>query len=119
MSIDVGLPPTAADVEGLIVRFDHSTDPREIERIAGQLGASRDHRAVRALLGHLGDDRVQGSPDVEVAVCQALIALDVMWRTGDRSFSLRSRRAMSDDVAETVREFAGSIPWPYFGTRRI
>lgn len=119
VTIDVEHPPIVPDVERLIVRLDDATDPQEIVQIADGLGASRDPRAIRPLLEHLGHHGVQDNPEVEGALCRALIALGVMWRSGDHTFCLRSRRALSDDVAETVHELAGSIPWPYFGTRRI
>ena len=67
----------------------------------------------------LGDCRVQDDPDIEDAVCRALVDLDVMWCSGNLSFSFRPRKALPDDVAETIRELVGTFPWRYFGTPRI
>ena len=106
-------------VEELIALLSQATHPREIELIADHLAEARDRRAIRPLLMRLGDCHVQEDPDIEDAVCGALVALDVMWSSGNLSFGLRPRRVLSDDVVETIRECAGVIPWRYFGTRRI
>ena len=114
-----GVVTAGIAVEELIVRLISSTNPLEIEVIADELGAARDHRAVRPLLMRLGDCKVQEDADVEDAVCSALMALDVMCSSGNRSFHLRPRRELPDDVVATVRELASVIPWRYFGTARI
>jgi hypothetical protein len=107
---------TGPDVDELIAVLGETTDPQVIELVADELNAARDRRAIRPLLMHLGDRRVQDDPDVEDAVCHALISLGVMCSTGNVSFSLRPRRALADDVVETIRELAPVIPWRYFGT---
>ena len=107
---------TGPDVDELIALLGRTTDPQMIEQAADELNAARDRRAIRPLLMHLGDRQVQDDPDVEDAVCHALISLGVMCSTGNLSFSLRPRRVLPDDVVETIRELAAVIPWRYFGT---
>jgi len=101
-------------VEELILFLIQATDPRVIEVLADQLGAAGDRRAIRPLLMRLGDCRVQEDPDVEDAVCGALVALDVMRCSGNLSFSLLPPEVLADDVVETIRELAGAIPWRYY-----
>jgi hypothetical protein len=106
-------------VEVLIDRLIDATDPHDIEELADRLGAARDRRAIRPLLTRLGDCHVQADPDLEDAVCHALMALGVMCSCGNLSFSLRPRQDLPDDVVGAIRELAGVIPWRYFGTRRL
>jgi hypothetical protein len=103
-------------VDYLVARFPEATRPHEIELIADYLGEAGDPLAIRPLLMRLGDCRLQEDPDVEDAVCRALMALGVMCSSGNLTFSLRPRQHLGDDAAETVRELAGTIPWRYFGT---
>jgi hypothetical protein len=116
MTTKVERRSTGPDVDELIAVLAETTDPQMIELVADELNAARDRRAIRPLLMHLGDPRVQDDPDVEDAVCHALIALGVMRSTGNLTFSLRPRQALSEDVVETIRELAPAIPWRYFGT---
>jgi hypothetical protein len=106
-------------VDYLIALFTQATQPREIELLADHLGDLGDPRAIRPLIMRLGDCQVQEDPDVEDAVCRALIALGVMRSSGNLSFSLRPRNTLTDDVAETIRQLAGMIPWRYYGTAWI
>lgn len=105
-------------IEALIARLDASSNPSEIELIADQLRVAGDHRAIRPLLAHLGDGPVQDDPNVEDAVCRALMALGVMCSSGRFTFSLRPRRVLDAEALEAIRETVGSIPWRYFGTAR-
>jgi hypothetical protein len=119
MTTKVETRPTGSIVDYLIALFAETTQAREIELIADHLGGAGDTRAIRPLLARLGDCQVQEDPDVEDAVCRALMALGVMQSSGNLSFSLRPRRSLPDDVVETIRELAATIPWRYFGTPRI
>ena len=119
MSTKVETRQTGSIVDYLIALFAEATQPREIELIADHLGDSGDCRAIRPLLARLGDCQVQEDPDVEDAVCRALMALGVMCSSGNQRFSLRPRRVLSDDIVETVHDLAGSIPWRYYGNARI
>ena len=116
MTTQVERRPTNPAVEELIVLLEQTTEPRSIAAIADQLGAARDRRAIRPLLMRLGDCDVQEDRDVEDAVCRALVALEVMRCSGNLSFSLRPRPDLADDVVETIREVAETIPWRYFGS---
>lgn len=119
MTTQVECRPSAPDIDELIVRLSRTNDAHEIETIADQLSAARDHRAIRPLLLRLADCQGRENACTEEAVCGALMALGVMCCSCEHSFSLRPRRALPDDVVETIREVAAAIPWPYFGTRRI
>jgi hypothetical protein len=118
MTTNVESRQSGSTVDDLITRFDHATQPREIELLADLLADARDPRAIRALLERLSDSRVQEDRDVEDAVCQALTALGVMYSSGNLSFSLRPKNALPDDVVRSIRDLSGVIPWRYFGTAR-
>jgi len=105
---------TGPAVEELMLFLIQATDARLIEVLADQLGAAGDRRAIRPLLMRLGDCHVQEDPDVEDAVCGALVALDVMCRSGNLSFSLLSPEVLADDVVETIGELCAAIPRRYF-----
>ena len=107
------------EVSELIARLVESTNPRELEAIADQLGHTGDRRAIRPLLTRLGDGHVQEDPDREAAVCGALVSLDVMCNRGHGSFFFRPRRLLADDVVDTIRELGSAIPWRYFDTRHV
>jgi hypothetical protein len=118
MSANVDRRLSEQSVEEVIARLDAATNPREIEMIADQLRVYGDNRAIEPLLHRLGDERVQSDPDVEDAVCRALMALGVMCSSGKGRFSLRPRGVLSDDAIEAIGASAGLIPWRYFGTAR-
>jgi hypothetical protein len=103
-------------VEELMVFLLQATDGRAIELVADQLGGAGDRRAIRPLLMRLGDCRVQEDPDVEDAVCCALVALEVMDCSGNLSFSFLRPEVLAGEVADTIRELAGMIPRRYYGT---
>ena len=90
-----------------------------MEAIADELGVACDRRAIRPLLMRLGDSCVQDDPDIEDAVCRALVALDVMCSPGNQTFFFLPRRLLPDDVVATIRELGVAIPWRYFDTRRV
>jgi hypothetical protein len=118
MTANVDRRLSEQSVEEVIARLDAATNPREIEMVADQLRVCGDNRAIKPLLRHLGDGRVQDDPDVEDALCRALMALGVMCSSGNGRFSLRPRGVLSDDAIEAIGESAGLIPWRYFGTAR-
>jgi hypothetical protein len=111
--------PTNSAVEELIVLLAQTTEHRSIVAIADQLRAANDPRAIRPLLMRFGDCDVQEDRDVECAVCRALVALGVMRCSGNVAFGLRPRPDLADDVVETIRELAETIPWRYFGTAHM
>ena len=111
--------PTRAEVSELIVLLVQATGAREVQGLAAQLGAGGDARAVRPLLRRLGDPHVQASADAERAVCEALVALDVMCGPRDGGFHFVPRRRLSDDVVATIRELGSALPWRYFDTKHV
>jgi hypothetical protein len=94
-----------------------TTDPRRIEFLADFLGGAIDRTAIRPLLWRLGDSIVQDDPDVEDAVCGALVALCVMFTSGNQCFALRARHELQPDVVEVLRELSEVIPVRYRRTR--
>lgn len=118
MTINVERLPEGPAVEDLIVLLAKTTRPRTIEFVADQLGVVGDRRAIRPLLMRLCDWHVQEDPDVEDAVCGALVSLGVMCSTGNLSFTLRPPEALVEDAVEAVRELAGVIPGRYYASRR-
>ena len=103
----------ARSVDDMITRFVSSTRPVEIETLAVRLGASGNHDAVRPLLESLCDEKVQREPHVEQAVCEALVALDVMSPSGDESYALRPHHLLDADVSETVSDLDAALPLRY------
>ena len=57
---------------------------------------------------------MQEDPDVEDAVCRALVALDVMCTSGNLSFAFRPRYLLDSEVVEIVRELGPAVPMRYF-----
>ena len=119
MTTHVEARPEQSIVDYLIVFFGEATQSREIELIADHLGSAGDPRAIRPLLARLGDCQVQEDRDVEDAVCRALMSLGVMCSSGNLRFSLRPRHVLPNEVVDSIRELAASIPWRYFGNPRI
>jgi hypothetical protein len=90
-----------------------TTDPRRIEVLADVIGAANDRSAIRPLLWRLGDSMVQDDPDIEDAVCGALVALSVMTTSGNQCFALRPAHELPPDVVSVLRELAVAIPARY------
>ena len=107
------------EIAGLIDRLDRAKRAFEIEAIADELGATGDHRAIRPLLGRLGDCCVQEDADVEDSVCRALVALDVMREFGNLSFALRPCHVLAPDVVEMIEELGPAIPMRYLIARQV
>ncbi len=116
---NVALGHEAGDLPGLIDRFTVAQRALDLETIAGQLGASGDHRAVRPLLARLCDHEVQGEGHVEDSVCRALVALDVMRGCGTCSFAMRPRHLLAPDVVEMITELGPAVPMRYLIARGV
>jgi len=101
----------------LISLLERSTNVCEIAWIAGDLAASGEHRAVRPLLSRLGDPAVQRQPEAAEAVCDALVALDVMCPCGECGFAVRPRHVLAPDVVATIAEL-GTVPMRYLIARQ-
>ena len=107
-------PSGASGGRALIRALRPSHASREIELLADYLGDEqrprRDPPARSCISATL---RCGRTPDVEDAVCRALMALGVMCTSCDHVFRLRPRPALADDVVAAIREFSGTIPWQY------
>jgi hypothetical protein len=101
----------------LLQEFERTNDPRLIEALADRIGASGDERAVQALVSRLGDWPVRENPDVEDAVCGALVALGVMRSSGNQSFAFLPRHELPDGVFELVRQLGCVVPMRYLDVR--
>ena len=101
------------EVEALLARFAATKRGVEIEQIAARLGASGDRDAVRPLLASLCDQRIQADPHAENAVCDALVALDVMRPVGEGSYALQPRYRLGPDVSRTIADLGAAMPLRY------
>jgi hypothetical protein len=101
----------------LLQEFERTNDPRRIEALADRIGASGAPGAVRALLWRLGDWPVQEDPDVEDAVCGALVRLGVMRSRGNQTFAFLPRHELPPDVVDLVRQLGNAIPMRYLVSR--
>jgi hypothetical protein len=95
-------------VELLIDAFSTATHPVQIEQRADLLRLVGDERAVPVLLGRLCESRVNDDPDVEDAVCGALVALGVMERRGNQRFYVRSDEHLTPRARQALNRAAGA-----------
>jgi hypothetical protein len=101
----------------LLQEFERTNDLRRIEVLADRIGASGDPQAVRVLLLRLGEWPVQEDPDVEDAVCGALVRLGVMHSRGNQTFAFRPRHELPPDVVDLVRKLGNVVPMRYLIAR--
>ena len=67
------------------------------------MGDAGDKRAIEALIDRLVGERVQGDPDVESAVCDALVKLGVMRTNGDNlRYKFLDARSLPPDIARLI-----------------
>src|SRR5690242_16945434 len=93
---------TEQDLQADIDLFLQAKRCEEIEIRADRLSEWNDPATMDVLLYRLGDAQVQEDPDVEDAVCSALVKLGVMERRGNRNFRFRLREELSDEAQELV-----------------
>jgi hypothetical protein len=98
---------------GVLGEFERTNDPRRIEVLADLIARSEDERALRALLGRLGDWPVREDPDAEDAVCSGLVAFGVMQCEGNQRYAFLPRHELPPGVSDLVRELGVSIPLRY------
>ncbi|MBV9850097.1 MAG: hypothetical protein JO250_10530 [Armatimonadetes bacterium] len=70
----------------MIDEFLNTKDATRIEQLADALGNEFDARSVDPLLLRLGDLPVQEDPDLECAVCDALVRFGVMQKLGNLNY---------------------------------
>ena len=121
--IAAGLPSPEYREEftAIVEAFRSARDLDDIEDCADSLGKTCERSrlaAVDALLYRLGDEPVQEEPDVEDAVCRALVRLGVMQQKGNLSFTLFPDAFLSHAIRKLVRKHAMSIPRRYRMTDR-
>jgi len=92
------------DINDRIDAFLRANSCEAIEAAADRLGDIANPSVLDALLYRLGDAPVQEDPDVEDAVCSALVSLGVMHRLGNRNFRFVFRDELDPAPAELVYE---------------
>lgn len=101
-------------VERLIDAFSTAIHPTQIEQQADLLRLLGDERAVPALLERLCESRVNNDPDVEDAVCGALVAFGIMERLGNRRFCLRRDDQLTPGARQALTERRAFVPRRYW-----
>lgn len=101
-------------VDVSIVRLLATTKPDEIEALADDLGATADERAVGPLVSLLGASRVNDDPDLEDAVCSALVRLGAMRRHGNLNYSFVDPARLGYESAAALRRLRPTLPGRYF-----
>ena len=104
------------DVTKLIEIFLNAKRGEEIERIADGFSDPTDMRPVLALMYRLGDSIVREDPDVEDAVCSALVRRGIMECRGNQTFQFRSREVLPAEALDALTKYAGYIPNKYFSS---
>lgn len=66
----------------LIDELKECQEFHRLEQLADLIGELGDETAIEALLDRLAGERVQADPDVETAVCDALVRLGIMRTDG-------------------------------------
>jgi hypothetical protein len=97
----------------VVEELARTTNARRIETLADLVTPAADPAITHALLWRLGDCIVQDDPDVEDAVCSALVRLRVMRRLGNQRFQFRPRHELPSDVVAMLRDDI-VIPLRYF-----
>lgn len=106
--------PKANNLMNLIAEFRECQDFQRLEKLADRIGNAGSKEAIKALLYRLGDDHVQDDPDVEDAVCTALVKLGVMRTMGNLNFRLLEKSLLPNDVLGLLEEYMPLIPRKYF-----
>ncbi len=101
-------------VDYVIVRLLTATSPEEIEAVADDLGRLGDDRAVGPLAYRLADSRVQDDPDLEDAVCSALVRLGVMNGRGNLNYSFVGPSRLNAETANALGRVSPVLPRRYF-----
>ena len=101
-------------VQLAIVRLLTTTRPDEIEVLADDLGAAGDDRAVGPLVSLLGTTRVNDDPDVEDAVCSALVRLGAMRQPGNLNYSFVDPERLGHGSAAALQRLRPILPGRYF-----
>lgn len=100
----------------MVEAFRGAEHMEEIEDLADNLGKAAErtrNAAVDVLLYRLRDDPVQEEPDVEDAVCRALVRLGVMQDRGNLTFSLVPDEFLSHAMRQVVKKHSMTIPMRY------
>jgi hypothetical protein len=98
----------------LIAEFRECQDFKRLEKLADRIGNAGNKEVIEQLLYRLGDDHVQDDPDVEDAVCTALVKLGVMRTMGNLNFRFLEKSLLPSGVLELLEEYISLIPRRYF-----
>jgi hypothetical protein len=119
MTFDVDIQPVYPPTAELLKRLARATHACDIAENAAQLAAVGDVRAIRPLLGRLGEPQVQADRELADVVCDALVALDVMRPCAGGTFAIRPRHLLAPGVVDAITELGSSVPLRYFIARLV
>lgn len=102
------------DTRSIIEEFRYTMDLRRIELLADQLSDTQETEAIDSLIYRLGDIQVQSDPDVEDAVCGALVKFGVMLQLGNLIYHFENDSKLNSHVKAIVKKYRTWIPAKYF-----
>lgn len=102
-----------SELETILYEFADCRDLRRLEELADRIGVIGDQRAIEPLLQRLGDDHVQEDPDVEDAVCDALVKLGTMRKIGNLNYRFLPNTQLPNGVSEILVQLRQLIPRKY------
>jgi hypothetical protein len=100
-------------VAALVARLLHTRDRAELETLADELATTGATQAVHPLVLRLTESIVQDDPDVETAVCEALVTLGVMTSSGNLSYAFRPDAELDADARRAVTALRATLPARY------
>lgn len=100
-------------VPALVAQLLRTRDRIELEMLADDLATTRSTQAVRALVLRLSDSLVQDDPDVETAVCDALVALGVMTSAGNLRYAFRPDGELDAEARRAISYLRPIVPTRY------
>jgi hypothetical protein len=104
-------------VPALITQLLRSRDRRELEALADDLAATGAREAVHPLVVRLTGSFVQDDPDLECAVCDALVALGAMRWFGNLRYAFRPDHELCDEARRALSELRPFLPARYLGAQ--
>lgn len=107
------LRPRPWITNSLIENFARAQDTSEIARLADDLGAAGDPAAIDILIYRLGDNNIQSDPDLEDAVCSALVRLRVMEKCGNLNYTFYPEEDSSSEARVALQKHTQLIPGKY------
>ncbi len=98
----------------LIEEFRNCLSYDRLEELADELAETPSDLATEALIERLGSERVQSDPDVESAVCDALVKHGVMQQLGNLRY--RFLDTMPAQARNALAKHRQTVPSKKYGT---